>query len=77
MNIDKLHRPVALENLLAGRIWPAGRRLPMHVLYQELPNSNSHLPQKFLTALTSLPQIFNSTLPFLKLNNNRNLTKLA
>ena len=39
MNIDKLHRPTALENLLAGqmrslagRIWPAGRRLPMHEL---------------------------------------------
>ena len=39
MNIDILHRPTALENLLAGRmrslggrIWPAGRRLPMHVL---------------------------------------------
>ena len=55
MNIDILHRPTALENLLAGRmrslggpiekpwraglkalagrIWPAGRRLPMHVLH--------------------------------------------
>ena len=32
MNIDILHRPTALENLLAGRIWPAGRRLPMHDL---------------------------------------------
>ena len=32
MNIDILYRPTALENLLAGRIWPAGRRLPMHVL---------------------------------------------
>ena len=30
MNIDILHRPTALENLLAGRIWRAGRRLPMH-----------------------------------------------
>ena len=30
MNIDILHRPTALRNLLAGRIWPAGRRLPMH-----------------------------------------------
>ena len=30
MNIDILHRPTALENLLAGRIWHAGRRLPMH-----------------------------------------------
>ena len=34
MNIDILHRPTALENLLAGRIWPAGRRLPMHALNQ-------------------------------------------
>lgn len=33
MNIDILHRPTALENLLAGRIWPAGRRLPMHGLW--------------------------------------------
>ena len=34
MNIDILHvhRPTALENLLAGRIWPAGRRLPMRGL---------------------------------------------
>ena len=32
MNIDILHRPTALGNLLAGRIWPAGRRLPMHAL---------------------------------------------
>ena len=32
MNIDIFHRPIALENLLAGRIWPAGRRLPMHGL---------------------------------------------
>ena len=32
MNNDILHRPTALENLLAGRIWPAGRRLPMHDL---------------------------------------------
>ena len=32
MNIDILHRPTALENLLAGRIWPAGRRLPMNGL---------------------------------------------
>ena len=32
MNNDIIHRPTALENLLAGRIWPAGRRLPMHVL---------------------------------------------
>ena len=32
MNIDILHKPTALENLLAGRIWPAGRRLPMHAL---------------------------------------------
>ena len=32
MNIDILHRPTALENLLAGRIWPMGRRLPMHGL---------------------------------------------
>ena len=30
MNIDILHRPTDLENLLAGRIWPAGCRLPMH-----------------------------------------------
>ena len=29
MNIDILHRPTALENLLAGRIWPAGCRF-MH-----------------------------------------------
>ena len=35
MNIDILHRPTALENLLAGRIWPAGRRLPMHVLEKQ------------------------------------------
>ena len=33
MNIDILYRPTALENLLAGRIWPAGRRLPMHGLH--------------------------------------------
>ena len=33
MNIDILHRPTALENLLAGRIWPAGRRLPMHAIH--------------------------------------------
>ena len=32
MNIDILYRPTAVENLLAGRIWPAGRRLPMHDL---------------------------------------------
>ena len=32
MNIDILHRPTALENLLVGRIWPAGCRLPMHAL---------------------------------------------
>ena len=36
MNIDILHRPTALENSLAGRIWPAGRRLPMHGLCSEL-----------------------------------------
>ena len=36
MNIDILHRPKALENLLAGRIWPAGRRLPMHALPSNL-----------------------------------------
>ena len=35
MNIDILHRPTALENLLAGRIWPAGRRLPMQGLKQK------------------------------------------
>ena len=35
MNIDILHRPTALENLLAGRIWPAGLRLPMHGLKQK------------------------------------------
>ena len=35
MNIDILHRPTALENLLAGRIWPAGRRLPMHGLSKQ------------------------------------------
>ena len=34
MNINILHRPTALENLLAGRIWPAGRRLPMHAIEQ-------------------------------------------
>ena len=32
MNIDILHRPTAVENLLAGRIWPAGRRLLMHAI---------------------------------------------
>ena len=32
MNIDILHGPTALENLLAGRIWPAGRRLPMQAI---------------------------------------------
>ena len=26
MNIDILHRPTALENLLAGRIWPVKLR---------------------------------------------------
>ena len=36
MNIDILHRPTALENLLAGRIWPAGHRLPMHDLNQNI-----------------------------------------
>ena len=43
MNIDILHRPTALENLLAGRMrslggpdWPAGRRLPMHALEQKI-----------------------------------------
>ena len=35
MNIDILHRPTALENLLAGRIWPADRRLPMYDLYDQ------------------------------------------
>ena len=36
MNIDILHRPTALENLLAGR------RLPMHALkgYATLKSSN-------------------------------------
>ena len=31
MNIDILHRPTAQE-ALAGRIWPAGRRFPMHAI---------------------------------------------
>ena len=35
MSIDILHRPTALEKLLAGRIWPADRRLPMHGLSGE------------------------------------------
>ena len=38
MNIDILHRSTALRNLLAGRIWPAGRRLPMHGLDQQFLN---------------------------------------
>ena len=42
MNIDILRRPTALENLLAGRIWPAGRRLPMHALIQ-ITLKNTHL----------------------------------
>ena len=41
MNIDILHRPTALENLLAGRIWPAGRRLPMHALNYQVSVSIS------------------------------------
>ena len=41
MNIDILHRPTALENLLAGRIWPAGRRLPMHVINYSMQMSSS------------------------------------
>ena len=46
MNIDILHRPTALETLLAGRIWPAGRRLPMHVL--------NHCEQRFIAEWFSL-----------------------
>ena len=42
MNIDILHRPTALENLLAGRIWPAGRRLPMHALKGYATLKSSH-----------------------------------
>ena len=43
MNIDILHRPTALENLLAGRIWPTGRRLPMHVFGAE-KTSGAEIP---------------------------------
>ena len=52
MNIDILHRPTALENLLADRIWPAGRRLPMHAL--------NHVRDKKLTGSSQLACNFNS-----------------
>ena len=49
MNIDILHRPTALENLLAGRIWPAGRRLPLHGLEGTyLTHQNELVKKKYL-----------------------------
>ena len=59
MNIDILHRPTALENLLAGRIWPAGRRLPMHELEEFILNkvnlgSSKNRKSIFGSAITML-----------------------
>ena len=69
MNIDILHRPTALENLfaylragwetLAGRIWHAGRRLPLHGLeanqWQYCDDVTDHSIKSHFSILSALP----------------------